>query len=99
VLLLAVISINSSKTSSHSEDSLRIAIERDRLARGSASDSAGYPLMLKAKRAHVVCRRRQHFDADGVLDQRSASWPVPEVRVADASYFKVFKSTRDHLTC
>jgi diguanylate cyclase (GGDEF)-like protein len=32
------------------------------------------------------------FDADGVLINASAAWPVPDVRVADRSYFKVFKS-------
>ena len=50
-------------------------------------------LMLKAKLGALSYVGGVNiFDADGVLINASASWPVPEVRVADRSYFKVFKS-------
>src|SRR6202163_2583609 len=32
------------------------------------------------------------FDADGILINASAAWPVPSVSVADRAYFKTFKS-------
>ena len=35
------------------------------------------------------------FDADGVLINSSEVWPVPDVRVADRSYFKTLKSGSD----
>ncbi len=50
-------------------------------------------LMLKAKLGALSYVGGVNiFDADGVLINASASWPVPDVRVADRSYFKVFKS-------
>jgi len=50
-------------------------------------------LMLKAKLGALSYVGGVNiFDADGVLINASATWPVPEVRVADRSYFKVFKS-------
>ena len=50
-------------------------------------------LMLKAKLGALSYVGGVNiFDADGVLINASAAWPVPEVRVADRSYFKVFKS-------
>jgi len=50
-------------------------------------------LMLKAKLGALSYVGGVNiFDADGVLINASASWPVPEVRVADRSYFKVFQS-------
>src|SRR5712672_271500 len=50
-------------------------------------------LMLKAKLGALSYVGGVNiFDADGVLINAYASWPVPEVRVADRSYFKVFKS-------
>jgi diguanylate cyclase (GGDEF)-like protein len=50
-------------------------------------------LMLKAKLGALSYVGGVNiFDADGVLINASATWPVPEVRVADRSYFKMFKS-------
>jgi diguanylate cyclase (GGDEF)-like protein len=50
-------------------------------------------LMLKAKLGALSYVGGVNiFDADGVLINASATWPVPQVRVADRSYFKVFKS-------
>ncbi len=50
-------------------------------------------LMLKAKLGALSYVGGVNiFDADGVLINASASWPVPEVRVADRSYFKMFQS-------
>jgi len=50
-------------------------------------------LMLKAKLGALSYVGGVNiFDADGVLINASAAWPVPDVRVADRSYFKVFKS-------
>jgi diguanylate cyclase (GGDEF)-like protein/PAS domain S-box-containing protein len=34
----------------------------------------------------------QIFDSDGTLINSSGAWPLPDVNVADRSYFKVFKS-------
>ncbi len=50
-------------------------------------------LMLKAKLGALSYVGGVNiFDADGVLINASARWPVPEVRVADRSYFKMFQS-------
>ena len=49
-------------------------------------------LMLKAKLGALsYVGGINIFDADGVLIN-AATWPVPEVRIADRSYFKVFKA-------
>src|SRR5260370_3826999 len=50
-------------------------------------------LMLKAKLGALsYVGGVKIWGGDGVLINASESWPVPEVRVADRSYFKVFKS-------
>ncbi|WP_298372825.1 EAL domain-containing protein [uncultured Bradyrhizobium sp.] len=33
------------------------------------------------------------FDADGVLINSSGAWPLPQVSIADRSYFQIFKSS------
>jgi diguanylate cyclase (GGDEF)-like protein len=67
-----------------------IATREDYRRRMSGQD---IHLMLKAKLGALSYVGGVNiFDADGVLINASATWPVPEVRVADRSYFKVFKS-------
>jgi diguanylate cyclase (GGDEF)-like protein/PAS domain S-box-containing protein len=50
-------------------------------------------LMLKSKmNALAYVGGVNVFDADGVLINASAAWPVPQVNVADRPYFKTFKT-------
>ncbi|HLX18251.1 MAG TPA: EAL domain-containing protein [Bradyrhizobium sp.] len=49
--------------------------------------------MLRAKvGAYSDLARISVFDADGTLVNSSDSWPAPEVKINDRSYFKAFKS-------
>src|ERR1700704_4791231 len=50
-------------------------------------------LMLKAKLSALsYVGAINIFDADGVLINSSASWPIPALSVADRGYFKTFKT-------
>ncbi|MFL6839940.1 MAG: EAL domain-containing protein, partial [Bradyrhizobium sp.] len=61
-----------------------------------------YKRRMSSQEIHLMLRSKMDalsyvgginiFDADGVLINASAVWPVPSVNVADRSYFQTFKS-------
>jgi diguanylate cyclase (GGDEF)-like protein len=80
-------------------------VEKDLIAFMRSSGIAtteNYRRRMSSEEIHLMLRSKMDalayvgginvFDADGILINASAAWPVPSVSVADRAYFKTFKS-------
>ncbi|MES5486405.1 EAL domain-containing protein [Bradyrhizobium sp. INPA03-11B] len=76
-----------------------IAFMRD----NGIATSENYKLRMSSADIHAMLKSKMDalsnvgslnvFDADGLLINSSGAWPLPQVSIADRSYFQIFKSS------